>query len=80
MGDEGLVGGEFQPEFALNEGGNGLFDGLGFVPWTSEPQQKIVSVANVAEASVERVVGVECWELLTLRPQPTGFPSLAVLV
>src|SRR5438270_5395496 len=39
VGNEGLVCGEFQREFCLNKGSDGLLDDLGFVPWAGKSQE-----------------------------------------
>jgi len=48
------------------------FDFLGFIAWSGEPQEDIIGIATVSEASISRISGVQRRQLLCLASECLG--------
>ncbi len=66
MGDKRLLLRECEAEVGLQPGRNRLLDVFGVTFGASEPQQPVISVADIAQAAIGWVVRVERWQLAEL--------------
>ena len=73
MGDQGLLGGQFQLEFVTQERRQLALDLLGFGLRSDETQEVVVGVAGIAQPPVAGVVRVTPWDATKL---PSECPSL----
>src|SRR5215467_1932758 len=71
VGDQGLLGGQCEPEVLAQEVPQSGLDLLGFIPRSGEPQEEVVRVPDVPEAAIARVKRISRADRPS--PVPEGF-------